>query len=110
MPGLPHELKFVISQLCPLFLEETANDFTKLFEQMNESWEKTYGEVVNSFDELESAYANHYKNVIGKKAWGIGPLLLCSNKNQQRGKESDIDEDECLAWLDSKKPNSVVYI
>ncbi|KAG6406597.1 hypothetical protein SASPL_134203 [Salvia splendens] len=42
--------------------------------QMNESWKKTYGEVVNSFDELESAYANHYKNVIGRKAWGIGPV------------------------------------
>ncbi|XP_047975449.1 scopoletin glucosyltransferase-like [Salvia hispanica] len=110
VPGLPHELKFVIPQLCPFFLEETANDFTKMFEKMNESWKKTYGEVVNSFDELESGYANHYKNVIGRKAWEIGPLLLCSEKNHHRGNESAIDEHECLAWLDSKKPNSVVYV
>ncbi|KAG6406598.1 hypothetical protein SASPL_134204 [Salvia splendens] len=110
VPGLPHELKFEISQLCPFFLEETANDFTRVFEKMNEAWKKTYGEVVNSFNELESAYANHYTNVIGRKAWGIGPLLLCSDKNLQRGKESTIDEHECLAWLDSKRPNSVVYV
>ncbi|XP_047983596.1 scopoletin glucosyltransferase-like [Salvia hispanica] len=111
VPGLPHELKFVISQLCPFFLEETANDFTRIFEKINESWKKTYGEVVNSFNELESAYANHYNNVIGRKAWGIGPLLLCSDKNRQiRGKESAIDEHECLAWLDSKKPSSVVDV
>ncbi|XP_047976341.1 scopoletin glucosyltransferase-like [Salvia hispanica] len=109
VPGLPHQLEFEVSQLCPFFLEETANDFTEMLEKMNESWKKTYGEVVNSFNELESAYANHYKNVIGRKAWEIGPLPLC-NKIQQRGKESAIDEHECLAWLDSKRPNTVVYV
>ncbi|KAG6406596.1 hypothetical protein SASPL_134202 [Salvia splendens] len=112
VPGLPHEITLLRSQISPFFLEESDNDFAKLFKQMNEAWKKTYGEVVNSFNELESAYANHYKNVIGRKAWEIGPLLLCStsDKNQQRGKESAIDEHECLSWLDSKKPNTVVYV
>ena len=26
------------------------------------------------------------------------------------GKEASIDEHECLKWLDTKKPNSIVYI
>ena len=27
-----------------------------------------------------------------------------------RGKESSIDEHDCLKWFGTKKPNSVVYI
>ncbi|KAH6772695.1 hypothetical protein C2S52_004494 [Perilla frutescens var. hirtella] len=111
--GLPHELSFARSQLPPFHLQEEENDFKKLFSQISESAKNTYGEVVNSFYELESAYLDHFKNVLGKKAWQIGPLLLCSNeaeRKSQRGKESAIDEHECLAWLDSKRPNSVVYV
>ncbi|KAL1534596.1 scopoletin glucosyltransferase-like [Salvia divinorum] len=115
VPGLPHKITLLRSQISPFFLNESSNDFGKLFKQMNEAWKKTYGEVVNSFNELESAYANHYKNVIGRKAWEIGPLLLYNSsnggdKNHQRGKESAIDEHKCLAWLDSKRPNTVVYV
>ncbi|KAK2987190.1 LOW QUALITY PROTEIN: hypothetical protein RJ640_016240 [Escallonia rubra] len=45
-------------------------------------------------------------------------LLTCTNsfagseneEKVERGKEAAIDENECLKWLDSKKPNSVIYI
>ncbi|KAL8060629.1 hypothetical protein ABFX02_02G036700 [Erythranthe guttata] len=80
---------------------------------MRESDNKSYGVIFNSFTEFESDYADHYKNVLGRKAWHIGPLLLRNNENEEkpesRGRESAIDEHECLSWLDSKKPNSVVY-
>jgi hypothetical protein len=57
-------------------------------------------------------YANFFKE-LGRKAWHIGPISLCNKEFEdkaQRGKKALIDEHECLKWLDSKKPNSVVYI
>ncbi|KAL8479637.1 hypothetical protein ACS0TY_026513 [Phlomoides rotata] len=81
--------------------------------QLTFSEKRSYGEVINSFYELEPDYADHYKNVLGIRAWDIGPLPLCNNgaqdKFSQRGKKSAIDQHECLAWLDSKRPNLVVY-
>lgn len=99
--------------MSPFFLHDSENAFANLFNQIRESAKNTYGEVVNSFYELEPAYADHFKNVLGKKAWHVGPLLLVNNEEErksQRGKASAIDEHECLAWLDSKGPNTVVYV
>ncbi|KAL3614234.1 hypothetical protein CASFOL_042308 [Castilleja foliolosa] len=97
--------------------EDDDERVSKFKQQMWVSDEKSYGVIINSFHELESSYADYYKNIMGKKAWLIGPLVLCPNNNAgereklaQRGKESSIDEHECLEWLDSKSPNSVVYL
>ncbi|KAL3843907.1 hypothetical protein ACJIZ3_001310 [Penstemon smallii] len=113
LPNLPHELKFVRTQVASFELEEKKNEFSKLREQMTESVERSYGVIVNSFYELESIYADYYTQVLGRKAWHIGPLLLSNNgakEKAERGKKSAIDEHECLAWLDRKRPNSVVYV
>lgn len=117
LAGLPHELRFVRSQISPFLLHPGDNEFSNLFKKVGESLKNTYGEVVNSFHELESEYADHYVNVLGRKAWSIGPLLLCSNgeegeekKKLQRGEASAIDEHECLTWLDSRRRRSVVYV
>ncbi|KAL8541437.1 hypothetical protein ACS0TY_002632 [Phlomoides rotata] len=116
VPNLPHQLTFVRTQVSEFELrgdEGDENDFIKMWKLMRESEKRSYGEVVNSFYELEPDYADHYKNVLGRRAWDIGPLPLCNNgaqdKFSQRGKKSAIDQHECLAWLDSKRPNSVVY-
>jgi UDP:flavonoid glycosyltransferase YjiC (YdhE family) len=74
---------------------------------------RSFGVVVNSFYELEPAYADYYKKVLGRRAWNVGPVSLCNRDIEDkagRGKETSIDQHECLKWLDSKKPNSVVYI
>nr|WOB18972.1 Sbaic7OGT [synthetic construct]BAA83484.1 UDP-glucose: flavonoid 7-O-glucosyltransferase [Scutellaria baicalensis] len=113
--GLPHEVSFVRTQIPDYELQEGGDDaFSKMAKQMRDADKKSYGDVINSFEELESEYADYNKNVFGKKAWHIGPLKLFNNraeqKSSQRGKESAIDDHECLAWLNSKKPNSVVYM
>ncbi|KAK6159316.1 hypothetical protein DH2020_006630 [Rehmannia glutinosa] len=114
IPNLPHRLIFTRPQVPPFDLQEEEDDFSKLRQQMRDSVDKSYGVVINSFYDLESDYADHYNKVMGRKSWHIGPLLLCNKggdeEKAQRGKESAIDEHECLAWLDSKKPNSVVYV
>nr|AMK52072.1 UDP-glucosyltransferase [Scutellaria baicalensis] len=106
--GLPHEVSFVRTQIPGYELQEGGDDaFSKMAKQMRDADKKSYGDVINNFEELESEYVDHYKNVFGKKAWHIGPLSLCNNRAEQK---SPIDDHECLAWLNSKKPNSVVYM
>ncbi|XP_075493781.1 scopoletin glucosyltransferase-like [Primulina tabacum] len=112
LPYLPHQLKFTRTQISPFDLRETEGEFAELIFQSREADRRSYGVAVNSFYELESSYADHYRNFLGIKAWNIGPLLLCNNGDEEkagRGRKSSIDEHECLAWLDSKKPGSVVY-
>ncbi|KAM3695062.1 hypothetical protein ACJW31_07G102400 [Castanea mollissima] len=102
IPIFPGEIKLTRMQLP---------DFIKL--EVETDLSKSYGVVVNSFYELEPAYAEHYKEVMGRKAWHVGPVSLCNKDTEdkaQRRKESSIDEHECLRWLSTKKPNSVVYI
>ncbi|CAA3014133.1 scopoletin glucosyltransferase-like [Olea europaea subsp. europaea] len=96
------------------YREEIENELTKLLTKVKESEIRSYGVLFNSFYELEPDYADHYRKVLRRNAWHIGPLLLCNKGGEdykaQRGKESAIDEHECLEWLNSKEPNSVVYI
>ncbi|KZV41174.1 hypothetical protein F511_10308 [Dorcoceras hygrometricum] len=112
LPYLPHQLKFTRTQISPFDLRESEGEFAELIFQSREADRRSFGVAVNSFYELESSYADHYRNFLGIKAWNIGPLLLCNNGDEEkalRGRNSAIDEHECLAWLDSKKPDSVVY-
>ncbi|KAI6701360.1 hypothetical protein NL676_015684 [Syzygium grande] len=53
------------------------------------------------------------RSVSGRKAWQIGPVSLCNRDTvdkAMRAREASISSHECLRWLDSKRPNSVVYV
>ncbi|KAM7474128.1 hypothetical protein LguiB_021371 [Lonicera macranthoides] len=93
--------------------EKNNNDFIELLNQVRGSDLESYGVIVNSFFELEPDYANHYRNFLKRKAWHIGPLSLCNKDIEDtamRGKKAAFDEHECVKWLDSHKPNSVIYV
>ena len=65
--------------------------------------ERRYGILVNSFYELEPGYADHYRKVLGRKAWHMGPLFLYeigAEQRARRGMEASIEEHVCLKWLD----------
>ncbi|KAF2321090.1 hypothetical protein GH714_033787 [Hevea brasiliensis] len=113
VPYLPGEIKLTRKQLPETERQEDETDLTKLVKASIESESKSFGVLVNSFYELEPAYADYYRKVLGRRAWHIGPVSLCNRgieDKAQRGKESSIGEHECSKWLDSKKPNSVIYI
>ncbi|MED6197100.1 hypothetical protein PIB30_053540 [Stylosanthes scabra] len=119
IPNLPHEIKMTRMQMPPFAMEKEGkgmHPIARLAKESRESEAKSYGTVVNSFYELEKDYADHFRNVLGRKAWHIGPLFLVNKDDDdddgkaQRGKDASIDENECLKWLDTKEPNSVVYI
>ncbi|PQQ08353.1 hypothetical protein Pyn_16477 [Prunus yedoensis var. nudiflora] len=114
IPNLPVEIKIKRNQV-PTMLEKNADTIlSKLFKESRECDERSYGIIVNTFYELEPAFADHYRKVFGRKAWHIGPVSLCNkaagNKTEIRGMEASLDEHECLNWLNTKKINSVVYI
>ncbi|KAJ6948950.1 scopoletin glucosyltransferase-like [Populus alba x Populus x berolinensis] len=113
VPDLPGDIKLTKKQLPDYVRENAENDFSTFLKACKEAESRSFGVVVNSFYELEPAYADYYKKVLGRKAWNVGPVSLCNRDSEDkagRGKETSIDQNECLKWLDSKKPNSVVYI
>ncbi|KAK5770587.1 hypothetical protein PVK06_046738 [Gossypium arboreum] len=111
--GSPGDIKLTRNQVPDYVKQDAETNSTKLLKAIKEAELKSYGVVVNSFYELEATYADYYRNVLGKKSWHVGPVSLCSGKNidkVERGNKSAIDEQECLEWLESKEPNSVLYI
>ncbi|KVH93295.1 UDP-glucuronosyl/UDP-glucosyltransferase, partial [Cynara cardunculus var. scolymus] len=112
IPHLPHEIKLTRKQL-PDLEAEIFKGFVEVIIESMKADETSYGVIFNSFNELEPEYVRHYREVMKRKAWHIGPVSLC-NKNTddklERGKKAAIKEDECLRWLDLKPPNSVVYL
>ncbi|KAK7379891.1 hypothetical protein VNO78_34166 [Psophocarpus tetragonolobus] len=78
IPNLPGEIKMTMMQLPPFMMSKEKTGMAKLLEEANESELRSYGVVVNSFYELEKVYADHFRKVLGRKAWHIGPLYLCN--------------------------------
>ncbi|TXG64245.1 hypothetical protein EZV62_011239 [Acer yangbiense] len=112
VPGIPDQIKMTKSQQ-PSYFRGVDNELTKLTNLSVQSEQTSYGVLVNSFNELEPAYSEHYRKFIVKKAWSIGPVSLCNRDIEDkalRGNIASIDAYECLRWLELKNPNSVLYI
>ncbi|PON88093.1 LOW QUALITY PROTEIN: UDP-glucuronosyl/UDP-glucosyltransferase [Trema orientale] len=103
IPNLPDEIEFTRSRVPEFEKRDDGSELEKFFKATKEVELKSYGVLVNSFYELEPAYADHYSKVLGRKAWHVGPLFLYD-------KGFDSSEHECFWWLDSRKPNLVIYV
>ncbi|PKU80029.1 scopoletin glucosyltransferase-like [Dendrobium catenatum] len=115
LPGLPHRIELLKTQALDLNkLAGTPMEFMlEIFKEINEVEPKSYGTVMNSFYELESEYADHHREVMGRRVWNIGPVSLCNQNvtyKSARGGEQPTLASECLKWLDKKSRGSVVYI
>ncbi|KAE8727927.1 hypothetical protein F3Y22_tig00005154pilonHSYRG00066 [Hibiscus syriacus] len=111
VPGLPDEVKLTRSQLPDIV--KNRNHFSELFDKLKESERKSFGMLMNSFYELEPAYADHCRNVLGIKAWHVGPVSLFNrdiDDKVERGEKTSVSKHDCLHWLNGKKPRSVIYI
>ncbi|XP_050206790.1 UDP-glycosyltransferase 73C5-like [Mercurialis annua] len=108
VPELPHRIELTKKQVPGVVI-----DFSDIREQVAAAEKVTRGVIINSFEEMESAYVQEYRNVKGDKVWCLGPVSLY-NKDQcdkiGRGDKSSIEESECMHFLDSQNPNSVLYV
>lgn len=76
--------------------------------------------LMNTCRELESPFLDYVANQIGKPVFGVGPLLpedywKSANSILRDGgfrpqKQSNYTEEDIIQWLDSKPPNSVLYV
>lgn len=111
VPGLPDPVFITKSHMPERFFGNL--DLHEFFKSFMEAERNTYGVVANTFYEIEPEYVDHYKKITGKKVWPVGPVSLCNKKAldmAERGNKASIDKERCLTWLDSKKPNSVLYV
>nr|QAV53739.1 UGT73BE5 [Fagopyrum tataricum] len=117
VPGVPGEVRLTKRKMSPQWKKAVDDGQktgpAKLMEAAFEAEKKSCGAIMNSFEELEPLYAEHYRKVMGIRSWSVGPVSLCNRNIEEkaaRGKKSAIDKHECLRWLDSKPPDSVIYI
>ncbi|XP_066309259.1 scopoletin glucosyltransferase-like [Miscanthus floridulus] len=78
----------------------------------NAADQRSYGEVFNSFHELEPDYLEHYTTTLERRAWLVGPVALASKDAATRGARDGPlpDADGSKQWLDTKPEGSVVYV
>ncbi|CAH8353091.1 unnamed protein product [Eruca vesicaria subsp. sativa] len=113
IPGMPHQVEIARSELPGAFQKLANMDDVR--EKMRESEAEAFGVIVNSFQELEPGYAEAYAEAIKKKVWFVGPVSLCNDRMVDlfdRGNNCNIgiSETECLKFLDSMRPKSVLYV
>ncbi|KAA3463520.1 scopoletin glucosyltransferase-like [Gossypium australe] len=98
IPNFPgDDIKMTTAELEDYIKQETWQ--TKLFNDSKETESKCFGVIVNSFYELESVYADHYTDFLGRRAWHVGPITLSTKEqekesNDERGKENWLLEFE----------------
>jgi hypothetical protein len=108
LPGLPDHIEFTKSQIAL----SADPEIDKFGEKTIEVDLASYGVLVNTFQELEPEYVKEYRKAREDRVWCVGPVSLCNNEyldKAERGNKASIEEDECLKWLDSQQPCSVVY-
>ncbi|KAL7262200.1 hypothetical protein ACSBR1_000555 [Camellia fascicularis] len=109
IPGLPDEIHMARSELQDHF--KAKSRYGDLINSIRETEGRSYGIILTSFYDLEPAYSDHFKKVVASKCWNLGPLSLFTNRGNV-GRENNSGEEKhcCLSWLDTQKPNSVLYV
>lgn len=111
VPDLPQPVFITMNQMPDRFFNNLG--LQEFFVKMIEADRNTYGVVANTFFEIEPEYVKHYEKVTRKVVFPIGPVSLFNTKAVdmvERGNRASIGKDDCMSWLDSKEPNSVIYV
>ncbi|KAK8552194.1 hypothetical protein V6N13_120611 [Hibiscus sabdariffa] len=101
----------------PSFIRTTDPNFIMLDFLLieTERARKTSAIIVNTFDDLEHEVLDALNSML-PPVYSVGPLHLVlnhyvhDNELRQIGSNLWKEEPRCLQWLDSKQPNSVVYV
>ncbi|KAK4283592.1 hypothetical protein QN277_000527 [Acacia crassicarpa] len=100
VPGFPHPIS--------LALQPPRRFFKDLKCALDAAMKTSYGLIVNNFNDLDcEEYIDYYRKISGHKVWHIGPASLMLRSTLPQTSE---DHEYIRSWLDSKKPNSVVFV
>ncbi|KAJ0985963.1 hypothetical protein J5N97_004319 [Dioscorea zingiberensis] len=113
VPDLPHPVQMFRPEL-PDFLRSENTAIAQAMSALNEAEAGSLGVVVNSFAEIESAYADCYYKFDNMRTWFVGPVALADGgEKASRGAAADAkavaNRELCMRWLDKQRERSVVY-
>ncbi|KAF8697975.1 hypothetical protein HU200_035478 [Digitaria exilis] len=113
VPGFPEGVTITEDDVPDGLAQEADDDpVTRFMVDEIFEWEyKSWGILVNSFDELDGEYAAVLESlyVPGTRAWLVGPLFFLA-AGAGESSEDEEDTEGCLPWLDEQAPGSVVYV
>ncbi|GLJ52985.1 hypothetical protein SUGI_1128560 [Cryptomeria japonica] len=119
IPNLLFDFKLRKSDLLVIMRDSDTNPMQSFVtDEMNRSLEGS-GLIFNTFYELDPLGIDHIKSLTKRPVWNIGPILpkkifdgdgVERAIRDSRRKAADVSEPECLQWLDSRSPNSVVFV
>ncbi|XP_027349161.1 UDP-glycosyltransferase 73C3-like [Abrus precatorius] len=104
VPDLPDTIEFTKAQL-PDAIKMDSKAWKHAIDQFKAAELSAEGILVNTFEELENMYVKGYEKVV-RKVWCIGPLFL----HDKLMLDKSMDESECLNFLSSNKPCSIIYV
>ncbi|KAL5556949.1 hypothetical protein UlMin_039185 [Ulmus minor] len=113
VPNFPYKIEILKSQLADWLLSPSM--LTYLMKETRISEEKSYGILMNTFQELESSCEEFCRTSLKKKTWSVGPISSWVNRDiAEKVQRFNIDGEgetlEIMNWLDSKERNSVLYV
>ncbi|KAJ6434772.1 hypothetical protein OIU84_000079 [Salix udensis] len=108
------QLRKPFEQTCqgPINLPNHDEMFYQFIQEVAEADAKSWGVVVNSFEELEKSHIPAFESfyINGAKAWCLGPLCLYGKMGSNK---STNQNHSCTStqWLaDQVTPDSVIYV
>ncbi|KAK9691713.1 hypothetical protein RND81_09G214000 [Saponaria officinalis] len=110
LPGLPDKIELTRSRLPDYFKDENMGKEFK--SSVRRAMDMSYCMMFNSFDELESKYAEYIQNVVGRKCCLVGPVQCRSDTKSDNKDDKTIPtkDEDVLDWLNYRTENSVLYV
>ncbi|XP_043718781.1 crocetin glucosyltransferase 3-like [Telopea speciosissima] len=123
VPGFPETCRFHRSQLSPNLRDADGTDLmSRLNQKLISLSLGSNGMLCNTVEEIEPMGLDLLRKNTGLPVWTIGPLLPLSLLNpsssssplnvsfSRSGREPGITADNCVNWLNTHPPNSILYI
>ncbi|XP_071714182.1 UDP-glycosyltransferase 85C1-like [Rutidosis leptorrhynchoides] len=99
-----------------LGVKPTTIESLNFLVQMANDADKVQHMIIHTFDELESSLINELRSKF-PRIYTVGPLELLVNQIVDQKENKNFisyslrkEEPTCFKWLESKEPNSVVYV
>ncbi|KAI6669518.1 hypothetical protein NL676_004403 [Syzygium grande] len=102
-----------VSQVPLNILEADGTDPWSLFQAPNLSaWVDSNGILFNTVAEFDGVGLSYFRQKLGVEVWPVGPVLLPakSRRSTTPSRLGGASPEQCIAWLDTKPPRSVLYV
>ncbi|KAL2486012.1 UDP-glycosyltransferase 92A1 [Abeliophyllum distichum] len=76
-----------------------------------QDWLKTDAMLFNTIEDIDNTGLTYFKEqFLNCSVYPIGPILSSAGSKARGGEDAEATWNCCMKWLDSKAPNSVLYV